>query len=57
MSRKVRKNKKKVVSLQTREAGVESPVLYTGPTFCGFPLNVQNVNQLWNWQTLENVKY
>lgn len=22
--------------------------------FCGFPLVKKNINQMWNWQTLEN---
>lgn len=28
----------------------------TKPLFCGFPLITKNINQLWNFQTLENVK-
>lgn len=44
MSRKTRKNKKKVVHLQ-----------FVRPQFCGFPLNCINHNRLWRWDTLEDV--
>ena len=57
MSRKRRKIKEKAVSLQTRETGEKSPVSLSGPMFCGFPLNKKRVNQLWNWVTLEDVKF
>lgn len=50
MSRKTRKRRKKVVSLRaTYPIGV--------PTHCGFPLVVRNTNQLWKWDTLENVNF
>lgn len=48
MSKKKRKIKEKSVSLQ-------SPVTVAGPTFCGFPLKEKNINQLWRWDTLEDV--
>lgn len=57
MSKKTRKIRRKVVSLQTRETGEKSPVSLSGPTFCGFPLNKKKINQLWNWLTLEDVKF
>jgi len=57
MSKKRRKIKGKVVSLQTRETGEKSPVSLSGSMFCGFPLNIKRVNQLWNWITLEDVKF
>jgi len=31
-----------------------SPVFI--PTFLGFRLNRHNINQLWDWNTLENIK-
>lgn len=45
MSKKKRKKQKKAVNL---------PVTY--PTFCGFKIIQNNHNQLWKWDTLENVK-
>lgn len=50
MKKRVRKNRrrsKKFLSLQ--------PVVHR-PTFCGFPIVEKNHNQLWKWDTLENVK-
>lgn len=57
MSRKRRKNKKNSLPLHTNDGMKLIHVVYTGPTFCGFPLNVKRVNQLWNWNTLEDVKF
>ena len=31
-------------------------IIYSSNTFCGFPLNVKNINRLWNWNTLEEVE-
>ncbi len=49
MSKKTRKNKKKVVSLPAT-----TYPKYV-PTFCGFRLIKANHNQLWTWDTLESV--
>lgn len=47
MSKKIRKKVKKVVNLTT--------ISY--PTICGFRINLKNYNQLWRWDTLEDVKF
>jgi hypothetical protein len=60
MSKKNRKIAKYFLPLYTKVVKKEaevSPLPYQGPTFCGSPLKVKNVNQLWNWQTLEDVKF
>lgn len=49
MSRKRRKIRKKIVSLSSTTKG--------GPTLAGFPLNKKKINQLWDWRTLEDVKF
>lgn len=56
MSRKSRRKARKALSLQTRPL-YEVRVVESGPTFCGNTLNVKRVNQLWNWKTLEDVKF
>lgn len=45
MPKKRRKKQKKVVNLSS-----------SYPTFCGFRLIEKNRNQLWRWDTLEDVK-
>lgn len=49
MSRKKRKRRKKVVTLPK---GVTD-----GSHLCGFRLNPKKLNQLWMWETLEDVKF
>lgn len=49
MSKKSRKKAKKVVYLQAQVFPKFTP------TWCGFPLNLQNYNRLWRWDTLEDV--
>jgi len=51
---KIAKNSLPLHTIVTKD---KTFVVYTGPTFCGFPLNVKKVNQLWNWKTLEDVKF
>lgn len=48
MSKKIRKQKKKVVYLP-------ATTFPTTPMWCGFPLNLQNFNRLWKWDSLEDV--
>lgn len=47
-SRKIRKQKKKVVYLQSSSKHE--------PTFCGARLVVANHNRLWRWDSLEEVQ-
>lgn len=49
MSRKRRRRRKKVVTLPK---GVTD-----GNYFCGFRLNTKKLNQLWEWKTLDDVKF
>lgn len=49
MSKKSRKKTKKVVPLP-------ATTFRAGLLFCGFPLIEKNINQLWRWDSLEDVK-
>lgn len=44
MSKK-KKNKKIILPLPVSQKNL----------FCGFPLIQKNINQLWDWKTLENI--
>lgn len=44
MSKKKRKLKQKSLSLKKSNL------------FCGFPLIERNINQLWRWDNLQNIK-
>lgn len=49
MPRKRRKKRKKSVSL---------PIgIMREPSLSGFPIIHKNINQLWRWDTLEDVKF
>jgi hypothetical protein len=49
MSKKIRKKKKKVVSLPATTYPTHETI------WCGFRINKVNHNRLWRWDTLEDV--